>query len=123
MSNLLDGLVGGVRTIYENGTEKVFKTGLDFVDMAITVGADRLHLVVSGLRGTPVSDSAPTTGDALVFDGTEWAPAALSGTLPIPEETRPTYEYTSGTIDADLADVLDILHDLGVINVTILPAA
>lgn len=72
----LDGIVGGIRKIYQNGTEVLFKKGLDFVDMAITVGTDRLSLVVSGLRGRPVSATAPTTGQVLGFDGTEWTPTA-----------------------------------------------
>ncbi len=121
--NLLDGLIGGIRAIYQNGTEMAFRHGLDLVDFAITVGADRLHVVVAGLREVPVSDTPPTTGQVLAYDGTEWAPASLGVTLPIPEGDRPAYEYTSGMIDADLADVLTILHGLGIINVTVLPAA
>jgi len=32
--------------------------------------------VVSGLGGTPLDTTTPTTGDILVFDGTTWAPTA-----------------------------------------------
>ena len=44
----------------------------------------------------------------------------LYGVTPV---VQPTYSYTSGTIDSDLADVLDKLHESGVIAVTVLPAA
>jgi hypothetical protein len=30
--------------------------------------------VVSGVQGTPVSATAPTTGQVLAFDGTDWTP-------------------------------------------------
>jgi len=36
--------------------------------------------VVSGLGGTPLDTTTPTTGDILVFDGTNWAPVAPSST-------------------------------------------
>lgn len=71
----LDGLVGGIRTLYEGGVELTFRRALDFTDMAATVLSDRVRWVVSGLQGTPVDDTAPTTGQVLTFDGTSWAPA------------------------------------------------
>ena len=36
--------------------------------------------VVSGLGGTPLDTTTPTTGDILTFDGTNWSPAAPSST-------------------------------------------
>ncbi len=34
---------------------------------------------VTGLQGTPVCVTAPTTGDVLTFNGTEWCPASIAG--------------------------------------------
>lgn len=36
---------------------------------------------VDGLQGRPVSSTAPTTGQAIVWSGTEWAPANVGGSL------------------------------------------
>jgi len=36
---------------------------------------------VDGLQGRPVSATAPTTGQAIVWSGTEWAPAAVSSAV------------------------------------------
>ena len=37
---------------------------------------------VTGLQGTPICTTTPTSGDLLRFNGTEWCPAAVSSTLP-----------------------------------------
>ena len=36
--------------------------------------------VVTGIGGNPVSTATPTTGDALVWNGTEWTPTASTAT-------------------------------------------
>lgn len=38
--------------------------------------------VVAKLRGTPVSTTAPTAGQGLVFDGTNWAPSSVGSPAP-----------------------------------------
>jgi hypothetical protein len=37
--------------------------------------------VVDGLQGRPLAATAPTTGQAIVWSGTEWAPAAVSSAV------------------------------------------
>jgi hypothetical protein len=37
---------------------------------------------VDGLQGRPVASTAPTTGQAIVWSGTEWAPGTISPALP-----------------------------------------
>jgi len=112
--NLLDGLVGGVRAIYENGTAKAFKTGLDFVDMAITVGTDRLSLVVAGIRGVPVSSTAPAEGQVLTYTGTQWAPAAG---LALPAEP-PVFSRADYSALEDMAKLLEVLDEMGIVDFT-----
>ena len=36
--------------------------------------------VVEAMQGTPIDPTPPNTGEALIFDGTVWAPTALPGT-------------------------------------------
>ncbi|MEL6652910.1 MAG: hypothetical protein AAFQ87_19080, partial [Bacteroidota bacterium] len=36
-------------------------------------------LTVNGLQGNPVANSAPATGEALVWNGTQWTPSLTSG--------------------------------------------
>lgn len=74
----LDGLIGGIRQIYLAGVEATFKRALDFTDMAGEILSDRIRLTVSGLRGVAVADTAPTAGDVLTYDGSEWTPSALA---------------------------------------------
>jgi hypothetical protein len=47
-------------------------------DVTGTAGAT----VVSMLRGTPIATTPPTTGQGLVFDGTNWAPSSVGSPAP-----------------------------------------
>lgn len=40
---------------------------------------------VSGLQGTPICVTAPSPGEALIFDGTEWCPAGLVDSVTVQE--------------------------------------
>jgi hypothetical protein len=52
----LDGLIGGIRTLYDSGTELIFKRALDFVGFDIEVQSDRVVITNTGGSG-----GAPTT--------------------------------------------------------------
>lgn len=42
-----------------------------------------LDLTVTGIQGNPVSPAVPVVGDALVWDGTVWAPTPVGGGGPV----------------------------------------
>ncbi|MDB5478445.1 MAG: TonB-dependent receptor, partial [Alphaproteobacteria bacterium] len=44
----------------------------------IRTDATHAAITVTGLRGIPVASTTPGTGEALVFNGTQWAPGSLS---------------------------------------------
>lgn len=48
-----------------------------------------LDTIVVGLQGTPLSGAAPTNGEVLTFDGTQWVPATFSGEVGPPGPTGP----------------------------------
>lgn len=111
--NLLDGLIGGIRSIYENGTEKTFKRGLDFADMAITEASDRLSLVVAGIRGVPVSATVPMTDQVLAYDGTQWTPKTLD-LANDPQAQKPSLSRST----CSWMDLADTLAELNLIELT-----
>lgn len=43
---------------------------------------------VAALNGVPVSPATPTLGDALTFDGTNWAPQTIPAALPLPPQPK-----------------------------------
>lgn len=45
------------------------------------LGGSYPNPTVDGLQGSPVSSTAPTTGYALVWSGTEWAPALVTASI------------------------------------------
>jgi hypothetical protein len=58
-------------------------TTLGLVKLAGDItGVDGNSVVVSGLRGRPIANLAPVTGNVLTFNGTNWTPAnTISGNL------------------------------------------
>ena len=56
--------------------------------------------VVDGLQATPVSSSAPTSGDSLVYNGSQWTPgAALKSPIAIERLSTATTQTISATTD------------------------
>lgn len=49
-----------------------------------------LDTTVVGLQGHPISSVGPTSGQALVFDGTDWTPTDVQTTAPPPAAVGPT---------------------------------
>ena len=49
------------------------------VQLAGDIAGTATNVLVVGIRGNPVSSTAPTVGQALIWNGTDWAPAASSG--------------------------------------------
>ena len=65
-------------------------------------GAFGSTLSVVGIQGRPVSTTAPGTGEALVWDGTQWAPAVVSGGSGgggLPPKAMPLAATTKTTAD------------------------
>lgn len=55
---------------------------------------------VDGLQATPVSSSAPTSGDSLVYNGSQWTPgAALKSPIAIERLSTATTQTISATTD------------------------
>ena len=65
-------------------------------DLSGTFGA----ALVVGLQGHAVSNTAPTTGQVLTFDGTKWAPAAASGGVGMDGSFLATGAFSVGSIPA-----------------------
>ena len=79
---LLDGLVGGIRTILVNGRELEMRNAIEFVGGSVTTLRDRIKISLDVLLGMPVSGDAPAVGQTLVFDGTQWTPQYVSHVTP-----------------------------------------
>lgn len=56
---------------------------------------------VKGLRGIGISQVAPTTGQSLIYDGTEWAPAIGGGGI---SSVTPPLDLTAGVLSIPAAD-------------------
>lgn len=63
--------------------------------MAQTRDVQNLVTTVVGLQGNPVSNAVPVVGDALVWDGTQWLPAAPPP--PAPPLNGPIIGVTDGS--------------------------
>lgn len=71
-----------------------------------TIDANLLH-------GTPVSGTAPTTGQALVFNGTSWAPATFvfpQTFTAVPHEWINSYSATTGLFTATQPSASDLTN-------------
>lgn len=58
-----------------------------------------LDTTVVGLQGFPISPTGPTSGQALVFDGTNWTPTNVQTTAPPPAAVGPTPPASPGSGD------------------------
>lgn len=58
-------------------------------------------MVVTGIRERPVLSTAPTTGQALVWNGSAWAPATVVGAFDF--STLPTYMDNAAAITGGLS--------------------
>lgn len=85
-----------------------------------TVGGDLSGTVpdpkVSGLQGVPISATAPTSGEALVYNGSEWAPGSTSAPVTsvfgrTGAVVAETGDYTAAEVGA-LADNATVGGDL-----------
>jgi|CXWL01.1.fsa_nt_gi hypothetical protein len=54
-------------------------TGRQIKDLGGDISGQGNAVSVDKIKGTPISATAPTPGQALVFDGAQWAPSAGSG--------------------------------------------
>jgi len=82
MTNMLDGLVGGIRKVYANGRQLALHRGLDFVDFTEETaieGIDAVRLKLGSLFEKPLGSTEPTPGDVLTYDGASWRPAPPTG--------------------------------------------
>lgn len=68
---------------------------------------------VTGLQGTPICTTTPTTNDILTFNGTEWCPAAATGGLigGTPALTFSTTNAAGSASTAVLTDATIALFD------------
>ena len=72
-SNMLDGLIGGIREVLENGRPIPFKRAINFVGMRVVQGVDWLSVELASLLGFPLSRTGdPQRGQVLGFDGHMW---------------------------------------------------
>lgn len=75
----------GAGVLLNVGAVAVAAVGSPVNPLTFAVGGDLAGLLpnpsVAGLQGQPVSVTAPTAGQALVFDGTAWAPAAAPASV------------------------------------------
>ncbi|VTS03267.1 hypothetical protein [Tuwongella immobilis] len=53
-------------------------------DVAYVSGKSAVQTIVAAIRGRTVSNSTPTTGQVLTYNGTEWTPASLPASPPPP---------------------------------------
>lgn len=58
-----------------------------------------LDTTVVGLQGFPISPTGPTSGQALVFNGTDWTPTDVQTTAPPPAAVGPTPPASPGSGD------------------------
>jgi len=73
MTNMLDGLIGGIREVLENGRPIPFKRAINFVGMRVVQGADWLSVELASLLGSPLSRTGdPLPGQVIAFDGNAW---------------------------------------------------
>jgi hypothetical protein len=74
---------GGIYSSVKNRLDTIELSIANFP--AVQIGGDlgntgaQPHVI--GIRGNPISATAPNVGDALVFQGTAWVPQAISGVL------------------------------------------
>lgn len=74
-------------------------------DLTNTLSSTR----VSGLQNRPVSNTAPASGQALIWDGTVWKPQSLAGTLG-------TVTIESGSTPVGTRGVVNFLAGSGIVN-------
>ncbi len=57
------------------------ETSLGVIQLAGDLNGGNLAAspIVSGIRGRPIQNIAPTTGQALIYNGSSWTPATVSG--------------------------------------------
>ena len=86
-------LMSGAGTVFGIETDTpdvlaIFNSGGPIVDLDVAgdgislagdLGGDAEAPLVIGLQGIPISETPPTTGQALVFDGTEYSPSSTGG--------------------------------------------
>ena len=88
VSNAIDAGTGGITEL----------TG----DVAAGPGTGSQAATVEGIQGNPVSAAAPSAGDALVWDGAQWAPAA-GGTGTVTDVTASSPLSSSGGATPDIS--------------------
>jgi hypothetical protein len=65
---------------------------------------------VGALQGRPIANTAPITGQALIWDGLQWAPGASGGTVNSVTATSPLASSGGTTPDISLTGVIDAAH-------------
>ncbi len=83
VAHWLPNLLGPV-VLQSEGTALTARGTMNFIGFAVTDNAedDRIDFdasEISYLRGVPVLDTEPTTGQVLTFDGTSWGPDDAAG--------------------------------------------
>lgn len=71
-------------------------------DVTTGLGGGSQAATIQGINGNPISGAAPSVGDALVWDGAQWAPAA-GGTGTVTDVTASSPLSSSGGATPDIS--------------------